>query len=358
MLMRGGHFPHCDCSPNGHGQQIVLVRIEQKIRHKCLDDHVRWMSRAQEKRMHPNHFTKDAHHILLPHAVNPVWFAPPQDCGSVYNENEKQTKKQRPNMIHQQLINTTSCLAHKVRTVKHTCSQKKQSPALDPLRWVLEHVLRTKICGPWRADDNVHVQQGTTHASAFNQYLEKGGYFFIASAETGGSLKFYRLFQSSQCNLGKSCTMGNHGAPEGESSKECQILICLADITCSLANKHLHAATSGGVCKMVGLWRIMHLLVWCRDSLLSFGSTGEPGDHRLTEFSRCVARCFAVSGKFFTTTVSLLGPSRVLGWFGCTAKHAVGNNYSIVVSRNWSSKRSWPCVFDQNTHTWCLNCGS
>ena len=42
--------------------------------------------------------------------------------------------------------------------------------------------------------------------------------------------------------------------------------------------------------------------------LLSFGSAGEPGDYRLTEFSRCVALPF--KEKVFSATVSLLGASR------------------------------------------------
>ena len=42
--------------------------------------------------------------------------------------------------------------------------------------------------------------------------------------------------------------------------------------------------------------------------LLSFGSAGEPGDYRLTEFSRCVALPFME--KIFTATVRLLGASR------------------------------------------------
>ncbi len=60
-----------------------------------------------------------------------------------------------------------------------------KSPALDPVREAVEEVLRELDEGPGLRRQNFHVQQGTTHAAAFDRLRTSNGYLLIASAEAG-----------------------------------------------------------------------------------------------------------------------------------------------------------------------------
>eukprot|EP00975_Prorocentrum_lima_P010974 2333313-Prorocentrum_lima.AAC.1 len=53
------------------------------------------------------------------------------------------------------------------------------------MRQVLEEVLLAFNEGPGSRRDNFHVQQGSTHAAAFDRFRGTGGYLFVASAEAG-----------------------------------------------------------------------------------------------------------------------------------------------------------------------------
>ena len=182
----------------------------------------------------------------------------------------------------------------------HTSRGTGKSPTLDPLRSVLENVLRKTVCGPGRASDNFHVQQGTTHAAAFSRSLETGGYLFIASAEAGPLLcpSFASLGRWDRCPV-RWETMEHRKGKVPKSNKD------EADLSSHHApTQRMSTNVQIGMLQQVVMFAKWWALVENNEPvglaprfLLSFVSAGEPGDYRLTEFSRCVALPFMENGK-------------------------------------------------------------